>query len=813
MIQFLQDLRFAGRTLLKSPGFTIAALFTLALGIGANSAIFSVINTVMLRPLPYPEPKRLVVMWGTDNRPLDALMQPAAKGLPRNKTLVISSLVERWRELNASFENVAYYRGWIFSLTGAGEPERIYAGLISSSFFPALKVAPALGRPFLLEEEEPGKDRVVILGHGFWQRRFAADPGIIGKTIMLDGVAHTVLGVMPAGLHVLLPYMSDAVDLWAPISHNFTPKMRWEVCTAIGRLKPGIGIRQAQAEMDTISKRLESESRRNVGRGVNLALLSEQIAGEIRPALLILFGAVGCVLLIGCANLANLMLARTAARYKEIAVRTVLGAGRLRLVRQLLTESLLLALAGGALGLLLSSWIVRLITLLHPGHIPRLAEVRADAWVFAFCLAISVLTGILFGLLPAWQFSKPDVNQALKEGGGRAGGGSRSRHWRNVLVAAEVALALVLLTGAGLLLRSFILLKAVDPGFRTENLLTMSITLPEATYRQPHERVAFVEQVLERVRPLPAVQYAAFSNSLPMASGFSLSMDFTIEGRQTTGERLSVFVRAVTADYFRTLAIALLKGRYFTDADFSRADAVIINQAMARRYWGPDDPVGQRLNFEEKKSREIIGVVADVKNFGIESGTGMEVYVPFPEAAYPYLGLAVRTASDPTQVAAAVRAAVRAVDRNLPLESMRSMQQILNSYVARPRFNLVLLGSFAAVALLLAAVGIYGVIAYSVTQRTHEIGVRMAMGAQPADVLRQVVGHGMLPVLAGVLIGVAASLAATRLLTSFLFSIRPNDAATFTGVTLVVILIAFLASYLPARRATRVDPLVALRYE
>ena len=813
MTQFLQDLRFAGRTLLKSRGFTLAALLTLALGIGANSAIFSVINAVMLQPLPYPEPGRLVVMWGTDNRPLDALMQPAAKQLPRNKTLVISSLIERWRELNASFENVAYYRGWIFSLTGAGEPERILAGLVSASFFATLKVAPALGRTFLREEQEPGKDRVVVLGHGLWQRRFAADPGIIGRTITLDGVSHTVLGVLPAGFQVMLPYMGGAVDLWAPISHNFTPKTRWEVCTAIGRLKPGVHIRQAQAEMDTISKRLETENRRNVGRGVNLVPLDEQIVGEIRPALLILFGAVGCVLLIGCANLANLMLARTAARHKEIAVRTVLGAGRTRLVRQLLTESVLLALAGGALGLLLSSWIVRLIVVLHPGHIPRLAEVHADTRVFAFCLAISILTGIVFGLLPAWQFSKPDVNQALKEGGGRAGGGSRSRHWRNVLVAAEVALALVLLTGAGLLLRSFILMKAVDPGFLPENLLAMSITLPESTYREPQQRVAFVERVLERVRGLPAVQHAAFSNSLPMASGFSLTMDFTIEGRQTTGERLSVFVRAVTADYFRTLGIALLKGRFFTEADSSRADAVIINQAMARRYWGQQDPVGQRLNFEGKKSREIIGVVADVKNLGLESGTGMETYMPFSEAAYPYLGLAVRTASDPMRVAAAIRSEVQAVDRNLPLASVMSMQQILNARVARPRFNLVLLGSFAGVALLLAAVGIYGVISYSVTQRTHEIGVRMAMGAQPADVLRQVAGHGMLPVLAGVLIGLGMSLAATRLLTSFLFGIRPNDATTFAGVSLLVVAVAFLASYFPARRATRVDPLDALRYE
>jgi putative ABC transport system permease protein len=816
MVAITSDLRFGCRILRRGPGLTAAAMATLALGIGAISAVFSIINTVMLRPLPYADPQRLVVMWGTDNRPLDSLMQPVSRQLQRNKTMVISIVPERWRQLSRSFEHIAWFRPWMFALTGGGEPERVFSGLVSADFFACLRVSPAMGRTFLASEIAPGNDHVVVLGSGLWRRRFAADPRILGKSIVLDGVPHTVIGVMP-DFQVILPYMSPAVDVWAPVSREYGPDRRWSVVTAVGRLRQDVSLAQAQAEMDAVAKRLETEGRAFKEHGVNLVRLDREIVSQVRPALLILLGAVGCVLLIACANLAGLMLARTTARQREIGIRTVLGAGRGRLVRQLLTESVLLAAIGGALGLALSTWIARAIAVLHPGGIPRLDQVRPDAAVFAFGFAVSVAAGILFGLLPALQFSRANVNEVIKPSGPLGSPGNRLLAPRSLLVVAEIGLALVLLIGAGLLLRSFTLLKAVDPGFNTERLLTMTIPLPQAVYRAPQQQAAFAEQLLERVRTIPSVQSAAVSNSLPMASGFTVGAGVEIEGRQLPPSDASVFVRAVSRGYFRTMGIALLKGRDFTEADQGRSDTVIINQAAARHYWpGSNDsrePIGRQIYLDKGKPRTIIGVAADVKNFGLDADAGQEIYILFDDMPTVYVGLAVRTMGHPGAVAAAVRAVVHGLDRNQTVESVASMREILDRFVARPRFDLVLLGSFAALALVLALVGIYGVVSYSVTQRTHEIGVRMALGAERWTVLRMVVGHAAILAGAGIAVGLLGSYAATRVLQSFLFGVAPHDGATFAAVSVLLLSVCLAASYVPARRAARMDPLEALRYE
>jgi putative ABC transport system permease protein len=549
---------------------------------------------------------------------------------------------------------------------------------------------------------------------------------------------------------------------------------------------------------------------------VNLVRLDSEIVSEVRPALLILLGAVGCVLLIACANLAGLMLARTNARRMEIGIRTVLGAGRGRVIGQLLTESVMLAVIGGALGLLLSIWIARAIVLLYPGGIPRLDQVRPDAALFLFGLLVSVAAGILFGLLPALHFSRANVNEVLKEGGPHGEPAGRLLAPRSLLVVAEIGLALVLLIGAGLLLRSFALLRAVDPGFNAARLLTISIPLPQAVYRTPAQQAAFAGQLLERVRAIPSVESAAVSNSLPMAGNFTLSADIEIEGRQLPQSDASVFVRAVSIDYFRTMGIPLLKGRDFSEADQGKPDAVIVNQATARHYWPGSEkslePVGRQI-YLEKQPRTIVGVVADIKNFGLEADTGKEIYVTYAELPAVFLGLAVRTLGDPGAVAAAVRAAVHGVDRNQTVDAVVSMREILDRSMAGPRFHLVLLGSFALLALVLALVGIYGVVSYSVTQRTHEMGVRMALGAETRAVLRMVVGHGAVLAGLGILLGLLGSFGAIRVLESFLFGIRPHDVVTFTAVPALLLAVCLLASYIPARRAAKVDPMVALRYQ
>lgn len=813
MAVFLDDLRFGMRMLRKTPGLTAAAVATLALGIGATSAVFSIVNAAMLRPLPYPDPQRLVVMWGTDNRPVGSSLAPIANKLPRNKTMTRTDVAQRWRAKSRSFEHIVWYSGWKFSLTSGGEPERVNSGLVSAEFFECLGVSPLMGRGFQASEITPGNDQVALISSGLWRRRFGGDPRIVGKTIVLDGIPYNVIGVMPESFHALVPYMFGKVDVWAPVSREFQEKRQWSIVTAVGRLKRGVTLSRAQAEMDAVSQRLEPEGRAFRGHGVNLVRLDREMVSGVRGALLILCGAVGCILLIACANLAGLMLARTSARQREIAVRTVLGAARWRLVRQLITECMLLAAIGGALGLALSVWIARAIVLLHPAGIPRMDQVRPDAAVFLFGLTISVLSGVLFALIPALQFSRGNVNEVIKEGGAHGGRANRMLAPRSLLVVAEIGLALVLLIGAGLLLRTFALLKAVDPGFQPERLLTMTIPLPLEVYREGPRQAEFAAQLLEGVRVVPGVQSAAVSNSLPLATNFLMSADIQIEGRQLSAAESSVGVRAVTAGYFRTMGIAVVRGREFNEADQGRQDAVILNQTTARHLWPGEDPMGRQISMEKEKARTVIGVVADVKNLGLDAGTGTEIYVPFVEEPTVYVGLAVRTVGDPAGAVAAVRGIVRGLDRNQAVDNVASMREVMDEYVERPRFNLVLLGSFAALALVLAMVGVYGVVAYSVSQRTHEIGIRMALGAEKGKVLRMIVGHGATLAGAGIALGLAGSYAATRVLGSMLYGVTAHDAATFIAVPVVLLAVCLAASYVPARRAARVDPMVALRHE
>ena len=801
MENLVKDVRYGARMLVKNPGFSIVAIIALALGIGANAAIFSVVNTVMLRSIPYPEPDRLMVL--RENK------------LPEFPEFSVSpgNFLD-WQKQSTVFERLAAFNGASYNLVSDTEPERLRGARVSAGLFEMLGAAPAYGRNFLDEEDKEGHGNVVILSNALWKRRFASDPNIVGQQITLSASSYTVAGVMPAGFS----FPDSETELWAPMA--FTAQQAQQhgahYISVIGRLKPGTSVEQARTEMTTIAGRLgEQYPDSDSGWGVNVFRMQEYDVRDIKPALLVLLGAVALVLLIACANVANLLLARAAARQKEVAIRSALGASRWRVVRQLLTESILLALVGGAVGLLLAVWGMDLLLALAPDDLPRVKEVALDGRVVAFTFSIATLTGVIFGIVPALQASNPNLNETLKEGG-RGTTGVHHRV-RGSLVVTEVALALMLLIGAGLLIRSFYRLQQVNPGFIANNALAVTVSLPGKKYSKDEQQSAFFTQLLERVSPLPGVASVGATQSLPIQGDYILG--FNIQGRPPDGpgEEPNTNYYAVTPDYFKAMGIPLLRGRLFTEQDRKGSPRVaIINEEMARKFFKDEDPLGKRINVTNgpQTFREIVGIVGDVKQYGPAQPTTMQTYEPFLQNPFSGMTLVVRTEGNPTALASAIRSQVLSVDKDQPVARMRPLEQVLSESVAKQRFLMVLLTSFAAVALVLAAVGLYGVMSYAVTQRTHEIGIRMALGAQTGDVMKLVIGQGMVLALVGVGIGMVGAFILTRLLmASFLFSVGASDPVTFAIISVLLAAVALGASFVPARRAMKVDPMVALRYE
>ncbi len=806
----IQDLRYAARALSSKPAFTALAIIALALGIGANSAIFSVVNATLLRSLPYPEPERLVMIWGTTPQVERASISPP-------------DFLD-FKEQNQVFERIAAFNSGGFTLTGGDEPEQIRGARVTADFFAALGVNPILGRSLLPEDEKPGASRIVMLSQGLWQRRFNSDQNIIGKSVTLNGQSYEVAAVMPASFRFTIPGIFRApAELWVPYSLIKDESARNNhYLRVIARLKPGADRQSAQSQMSAIAAQLEQQyPNSNAGTGVRVVALREQIVGNIRPALMVLFGAVGFVLLIACANVANLMLARAAARQKEIAVRTALGATRSRLVRQLLTESVLLSLIGGTVGILFALWGADALASLAPESLPRIREIRADGYALGFTFALSLLTGILFGLAPALATTKPDLNEALKEGsrGSSAGFGRNRLH--KTLVVFEVAAALVLLAGAGLMIKSFGRLRDVNAGFDAKNVLTAGISLPRSKYPDAGSQLRFFEQALERIEALPGVKAVGAINDLPL-SGDKDSTTFVIEGQPppAMGQQPNTEWRLVSKDYFKAMSIPIIKGRAFTEADASDApSAIIINEELAARYFPGEDPVGKRLILNLTISnpapipREIVGVAGNARDLALDSEARPEVYAPFLQEPVSYMALMVKTESDPAALARQVREQARAIDKDQPVSSIQTMEQVFANSIAGRRFNMLLLGLFAGAALLLAAVGIYGVMSYSVTERTRELGIRMALGASSGDILRLVAGQGMRLAAIGLGAGLAAALALTRALSSLLYEVSATDPLTFAAISFALAGVALMACYIPARRAAKVDPMVALRYE
>ncbi|HEY7547832.1 MAG TPA: ABC transporter permease [Blastocatellia bacterium] len=794
----IQDLRFGARAIAKKPAFTIVAIMTLALGIGANTAIFSVVNAVLLRPLPFEDPDRLVWMWGRFSQ--------------GNRASVSPPDFLDYRAQNTSFERFSAMRFNFFNLTGEGEPERLSGANVTADFFDTLGVKPIQGRVFLADEDSGGRNQVAVISEGLWRRRFGSDPNIVGRALALDGVSHTVVGIV--SMSFTLPQQAE---LWVPYSFDH-PEMkvrRFHFLRPIARLKSGVSLEQAQSEMDQIAAGLEKQyPESNTTWGLRLVSLQEQIVGNVRPVMLVLLGTVAFVLLIACANVANLLLARASTRQKEIAVRAALGASRLRLVRQLITESLMLALAGGLLGFLLALWGVRLLTALIPPSIPRATEIGLDARVLGFTLVVSLITGILFGLVPALHTSKPDLNESLKEGSKGSAGAANNRS-RNTLVVVEVALALVLLVSAGLLIQSFRRLQLVEPGFDSKNLLTMLLILPESKYPEPEHAERFFDQALQRVRSLPGVEEVGFGTHLPFGGGGGDTY-FTIEGRpfQNPNEKVTAYNPRIDHNYLRAMGMALVKGRNFTEQETREEPRVtIINETFVRKFFPDDDPIGKRLIIDVGKPLvcEIVGVVRDVKQYSLEVESYETMYLPSIRGGGG--SLVIRTTGDPMAIAASVESEIHAVDKDQPVANVRTMEQLLNRSVAEPRFRTLLLASFAAVAMILASVGIYGVISYQVSERTREIGIRMALGADSGAVLKLVLVHGLKLVGAGTALGLASAFALTRVLSNLLFGVQATDPMIFAGVSLLLVIVAMLACFMPARRATKIYPVEALRYE
>ncbi len=799
-----QDLRYGLRVLRRSPVVTATVVLTLAVGLGANTAIFSVVNTVLLRPLPYPDPDRLVVVWGS---------RPQRQGTPVSATNFLD-----YQEQNRTCERMATFRAAGFVLNG-GEPEWLRAGRVSPGFFAVLGVPAALGRTFAPEDGRAGGDKVVVLGPGIWRRRFGADPGIVGKSILLSATRYTVIGVLPPGFDFSVPGTFKPADVWVPAvltrdeSQRSHAELYW-----LARLKPGVTLRQARADLQAISDRLaRAYPGQLYGLGAWLVPLREQGAGGVRSLLLILLGAVGFLLLIACANVASLQLARASTRRKEIALRLALGAGRWRVMRQLLTESLLLALAGGALGVLLAHWGVRLLTGLAPANLPREGLGGLDATVLAYSVLLALVTGVLFGLAPAFQSSGTALGESLKEGGRSAAESAHGGRLRATLMVAEVALALILLAGAGLLARSFARLLAERRGFDVDPVLTVFVSLPHYSYPDARAQAAFQRQALARLQALPGVIAAGGIDDLPLTPDRD-SSSFLVAGREPLipNGLPEAQTRTVTPGYFQTMGIPLLRGRDILATDTAEAPPVLlINEALARRDFPGEDPVGKRLSLSVSPPSwaTIVGVVADTRDLGLEAHPEPEMYFPFEQSPLSYINLVARVAGDPGRLAAPAREALRGLDKGLPLPDAAPMRTVLAASIAQRRFSMLLLGLFALVALALAAVGVYGVISYAVARRTHEIGVRMALGARRADVLKLVIGRSLGLTACGVVAGLAGALLLSGLMAGLLYGVRPTDLPTFAGVALLLSGVAAVASYLPAQRAMAVDPVVALRNE
>jgi putative ABC transport system permease protein len=811
MAMLLQDLRYGIRILLKSPGFTAVAVLTLGLGIGANTAIFSVVNRVLLRPLPYPDADRLVVI------------NESSKPMPEGPVSYPNFL--DWQAQNQVFDRMAAFQSEALTLVGVEVPESLPSLNVSADFFPTLGVNPIYGRNFLLSEDKVGAAPTVIMSYGLWQRRFGADPGLIGRSLKLKGTLgtrdFTVAGILPRDFRFYAPAeLYVPIGLWGANGY-LMKRENHDRTLAVARMKPGVSLEQARSQLETIASRLRQQyPATNTGFGVTITPLRERVVGHVRRAVLVLLGVVSFVLLIACVNVANLLLARSVLRRKEVAIRAALGAGWGRVVRQLLTETTLLGLAGGAVGLLLASWSSSALVGLVPPGSPA-GGIAVDYHVLGFTLLLSLLTGVAFGLAPALQASELDLREALKAGGRSATESFGYRRLRSLLVVSEVALALVILIAAGLMIRSFRLLLKVDPGFNVQGVLTVGLDMSDPKYQEnPARFMAFNAQLLERVRAIPGVQYAGTVRPLPLGGGRS-AMPFYREDRPVPSEANfpAADWHAVSPGYFQAMGIGVVRGRDFADSDGpSTPQVAVISQGMARRYWPDEEPVGKRLRIGTPEMGlpwfTVVGVVGDTKPYGLEASTPAELYVSCLQlGSWVDMNLVVRTAANPLGVAAALRDQVLALDKEMVVGDLQTMEQRLGGTLAGRRGNMLTLGIFAGLALVLAVVGIYGVMSYSVAQRTQEIGVRVALGARPADVLRLVVRQGMTLVLVGVGVGLAGSIACTRLLRSMLFEVTPTDPVTFAGVVLLLTVVALLASYIPARRATRVDPMVALRYE
>ena len=821
MNTFWQDIRYGARMLLKNPGITIIVIIALALGIGANTAIFSVVNAVLLRPLPYPESERLVFL--NEKSPvLDEM------------SISYPNFLD-WRVQNQTFEKMGVYNRASYNLTGTGEAERIVTGQVSADLFSVLRVNAAQGRVFTNEEDKPGGTPVVVLSYPLWQRRFGGQTSILNQAITLNGKSYTVIGIMPESY----AYPSR-VEMWVPVG-QLSDQASWQQrgnhpgLYGVARLKPGATFEQADADMNNIAANLEKQyPDSNTANRVRLRPLLEIFVVDVRRALWVIFGAVGFVLLIACANIANLLLARATARKKEMAIRTAVGASRWRIARQLLTESVLLSLVGGAIGLVLARWGVNLILYVSPTAIPRSREIGLDWTVLAFTIGVSFLTGILFGLIPAIQAGEVDVHETLKE----SGRGTSGRGWlRSSLVVVEVATTLVLLIGAGLMIRSFYLLQKVNPGFSHEQLTSFSMSLPQKKYATEEVRASFYNRLLENIRALPGVESTAAASGLPLGNnGWQTS--FVIDGRPVPPREQTPLMEAclVTPDYFKAMNIPVLRGRVFNDRDDrshlvgrdlskltevqrggAGLNSIVIDEEFARRYWPNEEAVGKRVRMGTDPTApvlEVLGVVGRVKMESLNQNSDrVQGYFAFNQVPQGGMTVIIKGASDPNQLISSVRAAVKEIDPDQPIYSPRTMNEIRAESVQGERLNLTLLSLFAGIALVLAIVGIYGVMSYSVTQRTHEIGIRMAIGARPLDVFKMILGHGMKLALIGVGVGLVGAFLLTRLMATMLFGVKPTDATTYGAISLLLIGIALLACYLPGRRATKVEPTISLRYE